>query len=203
MEEFVEFGPLDLFMHRNSDVLTTPWKFKVAKQLASALSYLVRSKVSYQLVFFAGILLSVRIPVLTSCTNRACSLTSSCLGQHLRGSDRHDLNWGTFQIQDVAFLSRQASELLSSLFCSPFCCNLSWCWKQICVWSVFLKIWVYGIQSWSFPLFLRSRSLICSQFTWAFVGLIVRIINNPHAFWFKIVQKIHVLQQYLTKGRAV
>lgn len=41
VEEFVEGGPLDLFMHRRSDVLTTPWKFKVAKQLASALSYLV------------------------------------------------------------------------------------------------------------------------------------------------------------------
>ncbi|XP_053549652.1 tyrosine-protein kinase JAK1 [Bombina bombina] len=40
VEEFVDFGPLDLFMHRKSDVLTTPWKFKVAKQLASALSYL-------------------------------------------------------------------------------------------------------------------------------------------------------------------
>ncbi|NXP48846.1 JAK1 kinase, partial [Heliornis fulica] len=40
VEEFVEFGPLDLFMRRKSDVLTTPWKFKVAKQLASALSYL-------------------------------------------------------------------------------------------------------------------------------------------------------------------
>uniref|UniRef100_A0A8C4JZ64 Tyrosine-protein kinase n=1 Tax=Dromaius novaehollandiae TaxID=8790 RepID=A0A8C4JZ64_DRONO len=40
VEEFVEFGPLDLFMHRKSEVLTTPWKFKVAKQLASALSYL-------------------------------------------------------------------------------------------------------------------------------------------------------------------
>nr|KAF6378500.1 Janus kinase 1 [Myotis myotis] len=40
VEEFVEGGPLDLFMHRKSDVLTTPWKFKVAKQLASALSYL-------------------------------------------------------------------------------------------------------------------------------------------------------------------
>nr|XP_034978672.1 tyrosine-protein kinase JAK1 [Zootoca vivipara]XP_034978673.1 tyrosine-protein kinase JAK1 [Zootoca vivipara] len=40
VEEFVEFGPLDLFMHRKSDLLTTPWKFKVAKQLASALSYL-------------------------------------------------------------------------------------------------------------------------------------------------------------------
>ncbi|KAM4721780.1 tyrosine-protein kinase JAK1 [Rhinophrynus dorsalis] len=40
VEEYVDFGPLDLFMHRKSDVLTTPWKFKVAKQLASALSYL-------------------------------------------------------------------------------------------------------------------------------------------------------------------
>uniref|UniRef100_A0A8B9EK11 Tyrosine-protein kinase n=1 Tax=Anser cygnoides TaxID=8845 RepID=A0A8B9EK11_ANSCY len=40
VEEFVEFGPLDLFMHRKSELLTTPWKFKVAKQLASALSYL-------------------------------------------------------------------------------------------------------------------------------------------------------------------
>ncbi|NWT20849.1 JAK1 kinase, partial [Vireo altiloquus] len=40
VEEFVEFGPLDLFMHKKSEVLTTPWKFKVAKQLASALSYL-------------------------------------------------------------------------------------------------------------------------------------------------------------------
>ncbi|KFP32642.1 Tyrosine-protein kinase JAK1, partial [Colius striatus] len=40
VEDFVEFGPLDLFMRRKSEFLTTPWKFKVAKQLASALSYL-------------------------------------------------------------------------------------------------------------------------------------------------------------------
>lgn len=40
VEEYVDFGPLDLFMHRRSDCLTTPWKFQVAKQLASALSYL-------------------------------------------------------------------------------------------------------------------------------------------------------------------
>lgn len=52
VEEFVEFGPLDLFMHRNSNVLTTPWKFKVAKQLASALSYLVSIDVFYQQQFF-------------------------------------------------------------------------------------------------------------------------------------------------------
>ncbi|XP_041063500.1 tyrosine-protein kinase JAK1 isoform X1 [Carcharodon carcharias] len=42
VEELVEFGPLDLFMHRKSEHLSksTPWKFLVAKQLASALSYL-------------------------------------------------------------------------------------------------------------------------------------------------------------------
>nr|XP_033771391.1 tyrosine-protein kinase JAK1 isoform X2 [Geotrypetes seraphini] len=40
VEEFVDFGPLDLFMHHKNDILTTLWKFKVAKQLASALSYL-------------------------------------------------------------------------------------------------------------------------------------------------------------------
>ncbi|XP_053325990.1 tyrosine-protein kinase JAK1 [Spea bombifrons] len=40
VEEYVDFGPLDLFMHRKSEALTTPWKFQVAKQLASALSYL-------------------------------------------------------------------------------------------------------------------------------------------------------------------
>ncbi|XP_059840371.1 tyrosine-protein kinase JAK1 [Hypanus sabinus] len=42
VEELVEFGPLDLFMHREREQLSnfTPWKFLVAKQLASALSYL-------------------------------------------------------------------------------------------------------------------------------------------------------------------
>ncbi|CAH2310930.1 tyrosine- kinase JAK1 isoform X1 [Pelobates cultripes] len=40
VEEYVDCGPLDLFMHRKSEFLTTPWKFQVAKQLASALSYL-------------------------------------------------------------------------------------------------------------------------------------------------------------------
>uniref|UniRef100_H3ADK6 Tyrosine-protein kinase JAK1 n=1 Tax=Latimeria chalumnae TaxID=7897 RepID=H3ADK6_LATCH len=40
VEEYVQFGPLDLFMRRKSEFLTTPWKFQVAKQLASALSYL-------------------------------------------------------------------------------------------------------------------------------------------------------------------
>uniref|UniRef100_A0A4W3IYU9 Tyrosine-protein kinase n=1 Tax=Callorhinchus milii TaxID=7868 RepID=A0A4W3IYU9_CALMI len=40
VEEVVEFGALDLFMHRKSEHLSTAWKFLVAKQLASALSYL-------------------------------------------------------------------------------------------------------------------------------------------------------------------
>jgi hypothetical protein len=42
VEEFVQFGPLDLLMRRQHSPLGTPWKFQVAKQLASALSYLVR-----------------------------------------------------------------------------------------------------------------------------------------------------------------
>ncbi|CAB1332220.1 unnamed protein product, partial [Coregonus sp. 'balchen'] len=40
VEEFVQLGPLDLFMRRQHSPLSTPWKFQVAKQLASALSYL-------------------------------------------------------------------------------------------------------------------------------------------------------------------
>lgn len=43
VEEFVQFGPLDLFMRRQNVPLSTPWKFQVAKQLASALSYLVNT----------------------------------------------------------------------------------------------------------------------------------------------------------------
>lgn len=40
VEEFVEFGPLDMFLHREKAHVTPRWKFTVAKQLASALSYL-------------------------------------------------------------------------------------------------------------------------------------------------------------------
>lgn len=43
VEEFVQLGPLDIFMKRQQS-LSTPWKFQVAKQLASALSYLVRAQ---------------------------------------------------------------------------------------------------------------------------------------------------------------
>lgn len=42
VEEFVHLGPLDVFIRRQQSPLSTPWKFQVAKQLASALSYLVR-----------------------------------------------------------------------------------------------------------------------------------------------------------------
>lgn len=41
VEEFVQLGPLDVFMRRQQSPLSIPWKFQVAKQLASALSYLV------------------------------------------------------------------------------------------------------------------------------------------------------------------
>uniref|UniRef100_A0A671QXU6 Tyrosine-protein kinase n=1 Tax=Sinocyclocheilus anshuiensis TaxID=1608454 RepID=A0A671QXU6_9TELE len=40
VEEFVEFGPLDVFLHREKARVTPQWKFTVAKQLASALCYL-------------------------------------------------------------------------------------------------------------------------------------------------------------------
>lgn len=43
VEEFVEFGPLDVFLHKEKARVTPQWKFTVAKQLASALCYLVRS----------------------------------------------------------------------------------------------------------------------------------------------------------------
>ncbi|XP_061702635.1 non-receptor tyrosine-protein kinase TYK2 isoform X2 [Syngnathoides biaculeatus] len=40
VEEFVEFGPLDVFLRKEKAKLTPRWKFIVAKQLASALNYL-------------------------------------------------------------------------------------------------------------------------------------------------------------------
>lgn len=41
VEEFVEFGPLDDFLRKEKVSVSPQWKFIVAKQLASALSYLV------------------------------------------------------------------------------------------------------------------------------------------------------------------
>ena len=41
VEEFVEFGPLDVFLRKEKASVLPQWKFIVAIQLASALSYLV------------------------------------------------------------------------------------------------------------------------------------------------------------------
>ena len=43
VEEHVKLGPLDVFMKGCRLQLSTSWKFQVAKQLASVLSYLVRN----------------------------------------------------------------------------------------------------------------------------------------------------------------
>ncbi|KAJ8277917.1 hypothetical protein GJAV_G00081640 [Gymnothorax javanicus] len=58
VEEFVQLGPLDLFMQRNRTCLNTPWKFQVAKQLASALSYLEDKKLVHGYVCAKNILLA-------------------------------------------------------------------------------------------------------------------------------------------------
>uniref|UniRef100_A0A4W6DA55 Tyrosine-protein kinase n=1 Tax=Lates calcarifer TaxID=8187 RepID=A0A4W6DA55_LATCA len=58
VEEFVQLGPLDLFMRRQQIQLSTPWKFQVAKQLASALSYLEDKKLVHGFVCAKNILLA-------------------------------------------------------------------------------------------------------------------------------------------------
>uniref|UniRef100_A0A3B5AH25 Tyrosine-protein kinase n=1 Tax=Stegastes partitus TaxID=144197 RepID=A0A3B5AH25_9TELE len=58
VEEFVQLGPLDLFMRRQQSPLSTPWKFQVAKQLASALSYLEDKKLIHGFVSAKNILLA-------------------------------------------------------------------------------------------------------------------------------------------------
>uniref|UniRef100_A0A668A690 Tyrosine-protein kinase JAK1 n=1 Tax=Myripristis murdjan TaxID=586833 RepID=A0A668A690_9TELE len=58
VEEFVQPGPLDLFMRRQQNPLGTPWKFQVAKQLASALSYLEDKKLVHGFVCAKNILLA-------------------------------------------------------------------------------------------------------------------------------------------------
>lgn len=47
VEEFVEFGPLDVFLRKEKASVTPQWKLIVAKQLASALNYLVSSNTPY------------------------------------------------------------------------------------------------------------------------------------------------------------
>ncbi|XP_076026264.1 tyrosine-protein kinase JAK1 [Genypterus blacodes] len=58
VEEFVQLGPLDQFMRRQQSPLSTPWKFQVAKQLASALSYLEDKKLVHGFVCAKNILLA-------------------------------------------------------------------------------------------------------------------------------------------------
>ncbi|XP_061739681.1 tyrosine-protein kinase JAK1 [Nerophis ophidion] len=58
VEELVEQGPLDLFMRRQICPLSTSWKFQVAKQLASALSYLEDKKLVHGFVCAKNILLA-------------------------------------------------------------------------------------------------------------------------------------------------
>lgn len=43
VEDYVEFGPLDLFLHKESASINAEWKLIVSLQLASALTYLVSS----------------------------------------------------------------------------------------------------------------------------------------------------------------
>lgn len=44
VEEFLKFGPLDVFLHKEKASISGRWKFIVAIQLANALSYLVSTE---------------------------------------------------------------------------------------------------------------------------------------------------------------
>uniref|UniRef100_A0A3Q0RTI1 Tyrosine-protein kinase n=1 Tax=Amphilophus citrinellus TaxID=61819 RepID=A0A3Q0RTI1_AMPCI len=58
VEEFVQLGPLDVFMRRQQTPLSTSWKFQVALQLASALSYLEDKRLVHGFVCAKNILLA-------------------------------------------------------------------------------------------------------------------------------------------------
>ncbi|XP_017327064.1 tyrosine-protein kinase JAK1 [Ictalurus punctatus] len=58
VEEFVQHGPLDLFMRAHHAELAPSWKFQVAEQLASVLSYLEDKKLVHGYVCTKNILLS-------------------------------------------------------------------------------------------------------------------------------------------------
>uniref|UniRef100_A0A671V986 Tyrosine-protein kinase n=1 Tax=Sparus aurata TaxID=8175 RepID=A0A671V986_SPAAU len=60
VEEYVEFGPLDVFLHKEKASVTPQWKFIVAKQLASALSYLETSRLVHGNVCAKNILVARR-----------------------------------------------------------------------------------------------------------------------------------------------
>lgn len=58
VEEYVQLGSLDVFIRRQPSPLSTRWKFQVAKQLASALSYLEDKKLVHGFVCAKNILLA-------------------------------------------------------------------------------------------------------------------------------------------------
>ncbi|XP_032427600.1 tyrosine-protein kinase JAK1 [Xiphophorus hellerii] len=58
VEEYAQLGPLDVFIRRQQSPLSTRWKFQVAKQLASALSYLEDKKLVHGFVCAKNILLA-------------------------------------------------------------------------------------------------------------------------------------------------
>uniref|UniRef100_A0A4W5QMA6 non-specific protein-tyrosine kinase n=1 Tax=Hucho hucho TaxID=62062 RepID=A0A4W5QMA6_9TELE len=60
VEEFVEFGPLDVFLRRERALVTPQWKYTVAKQLASALSYLETKQLVHGNVCAKNILVARR-----------------------------------------------------------------------------------------------------------------------------------------------
>ncbi|XP_059204036.1 non-receptor tyrosine-protein kinase TYK2 [Centropristis striata] len=60
VEEFVEFGPLDVFLRKEKASVTPQWKFIVAKQLASALNYLEAKRLVHGNVCAKNILVARR-----------------------------------------------------------------------------------------------------------------------------------------------
>uniref|UniRef100_A0A673HT49 non-specific protein-tyrosine kinase n=1 Tax=Sinocyclocheilus rhinocerous TaxID=307959 RepID=A0A673HT49_9TELE len=59
VEEFVQHGPLDLFMRNHRSELTPSWKFQVAEQLSSVLSYLEDKKLVHGYVCAKNVLLKL------------------------------------------------------------------------------------------------------------------------------------------------
>ncbi|XP_068605904.1 non-receptor tyrosine-protein kinase TYK2 [Brachionichthys hirsutus] len=60
VEEFVEFGPLDVFLRKEKASVSPLWKFIVAKQLASALNYLESKRLVHGNVCAKNILVARR-----------------------------------------------------------------------------------------------------------------------------------------------
>uniref|UniRef100_A0A8C9Y7Z3 Tyrosine-protein kinase n=1 Tax=Sander lucioperca TaxID=283035 RepID=A0A8C9Y7Z3_SANLU len=60
VEEFVEFGPLDVFLRKEKASVTPQWKFIVARQLASALNYLETKRLVHGNVCAKNILVARR-----------------------------------------------------------------------------------------------------------------------------------------------